>query len=160
MSWLSDLVAPVTGDFVKSVGDTVRKFVTTDKDEMDHEEAMKQLNSQLEQLGNDYNLKIANLNLESQKDENANVTQRWLSDNSAGGLPAMTRPLLVWWAVLSFTIISFCDGNIGSFHINPVYIPIYQMILATVIGGYMGLRTFEKYTGSQHDEVKLIKKGV
>jgi hypothetical protein len=151
MSWLTDLITPVAGSFIKDVGDTVKQFVTTDKDRME-------LEQKLVEVQDNFQLQIAQLNLEQTKDENAAVTQRWLSDNTAGGLPAITRPLMVWWVLGAFTIITFCDGNIGNFHINPAYIPIYQTLLITIVGGYMGLRTFEKYTGSQNDQVKIVPK--
>lgn len=35
MSWLTELITPVTGSFIKDIGDTVKQFVTTDKDTME-----------------------------------------------------------------------------------------------------------------------------
>ncbi len=146
MSILSSILSPITGGFIKDVGDTVKQFVTTDADKL-------KLEQELVALQNNFTLQMEQLDLEKMKVENDNVTQRWLSDNTAGGLPALTRPLLVWWTVISFTIISVFDGNVGGIHINPAYIPIYQMLLVTVVGGYMGLRTFEKYKGVHNDSL-------
>ena len=147
MSWLTDLITPVAGSLVKDVGDTVRSFVTTDKDRLE-------LEQKLEEVQNNFKLQVAQLELENTKTIEENTTQRWLSDNTAGGLPAITRPLLVWWTVIMFTIISIVDGNIAGVKINPAYIPIYQMLLMVVVTGYMGLRTYEKYNGVHYDEKK------
>jgi len=34
MSWLTDLISPLAGSFVKDVGDTVKQFVTTEADRL------------------------------------------------------------------------------------------------------------------------------
>ena len=31
MSWITDLITPITGSFIRDVGDTVKQFVTTDE---------------------------------------------------------------------------------------------------------------------------------
>lgn len=57
MSWLSNILSPVTGDFVKSVGDTVKQFVTTDKDKME-------LEIKLRQIETEYNAKVMDIGVQ------------------------------------------------------------------------------------------------
>ena len=151
MSFISDLIAPVTGSMIKDIGDTIKKFVTTDADRLAVE-------VELETIRNKYNLDIANLDFQNQQLVETNTTQRWLSDNTAGGLPAITRPLLIWWLAGLFTIIVLSDGNIGQFHIKEAYIPIIQQLLLLAFTAYFGLRTFEKFKGVHNDDTKGITK--
>lgn len=85
-----------------------------------------------------------------------NTTQRWLSDNTAGGLPALTRPLLVWFCVFFTAILATTDGNIGGFTIKPVYVDIFNQLTVGSVLAYMGLRTYEKYKGVHNDDGRKL----
>lgn len=52
--WLADIISSTTGSFIKDVGDTVKQFVTTDKDELE-------LNLKLKELEAAYNSKIMDI---------------------------------------------------------------------------------------------------
>jgi hypothetical protein len=72
------------------------------------------------------------------------VTRRWEADTKAGWLPANIRPLTLAFLTLIFVIISFFDGNIGGFGLNPIYAPIYQTLLMVVYSAYFAGRSVEK----------------
>ena len=79
---------------------------------------------------------------ESQAQEQ--VTRRWEADSKAGWLPANIRPITLAFLTMIFVIISFFDGNIGSFKLNPIYAPIYQTLLMVVYSAYFAGRSVEK----------------
>jgi len=114
------------GDFLNSVNKIVDNVVTTDAER-------KQLKNNLREI-------IAKA--ESQAQEQ--VTKRWEADTKAGWLPANIRPLTLAFLTLVFVLISFFDGNIGQFKINPAYIPVYQTLLMVVYSAYFAGRSIEK----------------
>lgn len=73
------------------------------------------------------------------------ISSRWASDMaSKSWLSRNVRPLVLVWAVVIFTILLFTDGNLGEFTVQPAYLPIFQTLLLTIIGGYFALRTIDK----------------
>ena len=72
------------------------------------------------------------------------VTRRWEADAKAGWLPANIRPLILAFLTLIFVSISFFDGNVGGFKMNPVYVPVYQTLLMVVFSAYFAGRSIEK----------------
>ena len=72
------------------------------------------------------------------------VTRRWEADSKAGWLPANIRPLVLAFLTMVFVLISFTDGNLGQFKINPIYIPVYQTLLMVVYSAYFAGRSIEK----------------
>ena len=72
------------------------------------------------------------------------VTRRWEADSKAGWLPANIRPLVLVFLTMVFVLISFTDGNLGQFKINPIYIPVYQTLLMVVYSAYFAGRSIEK----------------
>ena len=73
------------------------------------------------------------------------VTRRWEADAKAGWLPANIRPMTLAFLTMIFVIISFFDGNIGGFGLNPIYAPIYQTLLMVVYSAYFAGRSVEKF---------------
>ena len=73
------------------------------------------------------------------------VTRRWEADAKAGWLPANIRPLTLAFLTLIFVSISFFDGNVGGFKMNPVYVPVYQTLLMVVFSAYFAGRSIEKF---------------
>ena len=74
-----------------------------------------------------------------------NISKRWEADSrSESYLTRNIRPLLAVWSATMLTILTMTDGNIGDFKINPAYLPIYQSVCMTIIGGYFVLRTIDK----------------
>ena len=72
------------------------------------------------------------------------VTRRWEADAKAGWLPANIRPMTLAFLTMIFVLISFFDGNVGRFTMNPMYGPIYTQLLLVVYGSYFAGRTIEK----------------
>ena len=82
------------------------------------------------------------VNAESKAQEQ--VTRRWEADSKAGWLPANIRPLPLAFLTMIFVIISFFDGNVGSFKMNPIYVPVYQTLMMVVYSAYFAGRSLEK----------------
>lgn len=75
------------------------------------------------------------------------VTERWKSDNNSHPLARIIRPLTLIFITLVFVIISFMDGNVGDFKLNPIYVPIWNSLLLAIYGSYFIGRTIEKRNG-------------
>ena len=123
MNFLGKLLG---GDFLNSVNKIVDNVVTTDAER-------KQLKNNLRQI-------IAKAESKAQEQ----VTRRWEADTKAGWLPANIRPLTLAFLTMIFVLISFFDGNIGQFKINPSYVPVYQTLLMVVYSAYFAGRSIEK----------------
>ena len=72
------------------------------------------------------------------------VTRRWEADAKAGWLPANIRPLTLAFLTVMLVVMSFFDGNVGNFKMNPMYGPIYTQLLLVVYSAYFAGRSFEK----------------
>jgi len=72
------------------------------------------------------------------------VTRRWEADAKAGWLPANIRPITLAFLTMIFVLISFFDGNLGSFKMNPIYVPVYQTLMMVVYSAYFAGRSIEK----------------
>mgnify|MGYP003131667440 FL=1 len=114
------------GDFMKSVSNIVDNVVTTDEERM-------QLKANLKEI-------VAKAEANAQEQ----VTRRWEADAKAGWLPANIRPMTLAFLTMIFVLISFFDGNVGRFTMNPMYGPIYTQLLLVVYGSYFAGRTIEK----------------
>ena len=114
------------GDVLKNVGNIVDNVVTTDAEK-------KELKIKFKEV-----LAKAESNAQEQ------VTRRWEADAKAGWLPANIRPLTLAFLTLIFVLISFSDGNIGSFKLNPIYVPVYQTLMMVVYSAYFAGRSIEK----------------
>lgn len=117
----------LSGSVIKDVGNVIDKLTTTDEERL----AAKQ--------------KIQELLEQADKDAQAQVTDRWKADMASDSfLSKNIRPLVLIYLTIIFTILSFFDGNIGSFKVAQQYVPIFQSLLITVYGAYFVGRTWEK----------------
>ena len=114
------------GNMSLDVNNLVDNIVTTD-------EERKELKIKFEQI-----FLQAKANAEEQ------ITRRWEADSRAGWLPANIRPLTLAFLTMIFVIISFFDGNVGSFKMNPIYVPVYQTLMMVVYSAYFAGRSIEK----------------
>tara|TARA_R100000664_G_scaffold2376_5_gene5984 strand:+ start:5368 stop:5751 length:384 start_codon:yes stop_codon:yes gene_type:complete len=114
------------GDVLKNVNMIVDNVITTDAEK-------KELKIKFKEV-----LAKAESNAQEQ------VTRRWEADAKAGWLPANIRPLTLAFLTMIFVIISFFDGNVGGFSMNPIYAPIYTNLLMVIYGSYFAGRTIEK----------------
>lgn len=87
---------------------------------------------------------FASILAQAESNAQEQVTRRWEADAKAGWLPANIRPLTLSFLTMVFVIISFTDGNIGGFKLNPTYAPIYQTLLMVVYSAYFAGRSIEK----------------
>ena len=114
------------GDVLKNVSIIVDNVVTTDAEKKELKIKFKE------------GLAKAERNAQEQ------VTRRWEADAKAGWLPANIRPLTLAFLTLIFVLISFSDGNVGSFKLNPIYVPVYQTLMMVVYSAYFAGRSIEK----------------
>ena len=123
MSFLGKILS---GDVLKSVSNIVDELHSSPVEK-------KELKIKLQEV-------LAKAESEAQEQ----VTRRWEADSKAGWLPANIRPITLAFLTMIFVIISFFDGNIGSFKLNPIYAPIYQTLLMVVYSAYFAGRSVEK----------------
>ena len=121
-----NILKKLFGNISLDVNNLVDNVITTD-------EERKTLKIKLKQV-----LKQAESSAQEQ------VTRRWEADAKAGWLPANIRPLILAFLTLIFVSISFFDGNVGGFKMNPVYVPVYQTLLMVVFSAYFAGRSIEK----------------
>ena len=117
-----NILKKLFGNINLDVNNLVDNVITTD-------EERKTLKIKLKQV-----LKQAESSAQEQ------VTRRWEADAKAGWLPANIRPLILAFLTLIFVSISFFDGNVGGFKMNPVYVPVYQTLLMVVFSAYFAGR--------------------
>ena len=121
-----NILRKLFGNISLDVNNLVDNVITTD-------EERKTLKIKLKQV-----LKQAESSAQEQ------VTRRWEADSKAGWLPANIRPVILAFLTLIFVSISFFDGNVGGFKMNPVYVPVYQTLLMVVFSAYFAGRSIEK----------------
>ena len=103
-------------EIVEGVGGTIDKFVQTPEEKA-------QLKAELE----------------------TEISKRWEADAAGKSwLSQNVRPITLVWCLTIFSIMLFTDGNIGDFKIQDAYIPVFQTVLITVIGGYFVARSLDK----------------
>ena len=89
-------------------------------------------------------IKLKEILKQAESSAQEQVTRRWEADAKAGWSPANIRPLTLAFLTLIFVSISFFDGNVGGFKMNPVYVPVYQTLLMVVYSAYFAGRSIEK----------------
>ena len=73
------------------------------------------------------------------------ISKRWDSDMSSDTwLSKNIRPLTLLSVLIVFYSLLFADGNIGTFTVNKGYLPIFNSLLITVVGGYFVVRSIDK----------------
>ena len=132
MSWISDLITPVAGSFIKDVGDTVKQFVTTDADRMKLEQSLQQLQA-------DFTLKMAdNANAYEEqitkRQQNDMASDSWLSKN--------IRPLTLIFILTMFSLMSISSGF--EFQVTQAYVELLGQWGMLIMSFYFGGRTLEK----------------
>ena len=120
------LLKHLFGNIGLDVNNLVDNIVTTDEERKSLKIKLKQILAQAEGSAQEQ------------------VTRRWEADSKAGWLPANIRPLTLAFLTLIFVSISFFDGNVGGFKMNPIYVPVYQTLLLCVYSAYFAGRSIEK----------------
>tara|TARA_R100001377_G_scaffold85220_1_gene70868 strand:+ start:2091 stop:2480 length:390 start_codon:yes stop_codon:yes gene_type:complete len=89
-------------------------------------------------------LKMKEMLANAESNAQEQVTRRWEADAKAGWLPANIRPLTLAFLTIMLVIMSFFDGNVGGFTMNPIYVPVYQTLLMVTYSAYFAGRSIEK----------------
>jgi len=133
-NWFTSLFSSGAASLVDSVGSAIDSLVTSDEERL--------------QLKNELNAQIhafKNSQLEAQAKYDKEITERWKSDNEHT-FTRLVRPISFSFVLFLFACIVLFDGNIGTFSINPAYIPVIEGLLYTMVIAYFGSRGAEKLT--------------
>ena len=129
MGLISSLLSSQAGDVIEKAGAVIDNLTTSDKERLDAKNELQKLFIAAEEAGQ------------------SQVTDRWKADMSGTWLSKNIRPLTLVFLTCIFVIMSFFDGNLGTFTIGDAYKPIYQTLLLTVYGAYFAGRSIEKVKG-------------
>ena len=123
-----NILSKIFGGALDQVANVVDKFVMTKEEKA---EAQKE---------------IKNILIKAEQSAQSQVSSRWENDmKSDSWLSKNIRPLTLIFLTFVFVIISFFDGNIGTFSVNEAYKPIYQTLLMVVYSAYFVGRSIEKH---------------
>ena len=146
MDWFSNIFSKGAATVVDSVASGLDSLFTSDEERLTAKNLMQaEMN------------KFKAVVIDAQSKYDAEITARWKSDNEHG-ITRLVRPVAYGSVLCAFFIITFADGNIGAtcsivegielcaggFTINPVYIPVYQVLLVAMTIAYFGSRGIEK----------------
>ena len=122
------IFSKIFGGALDQVANVVDKFVMTKEETA---EAQKEIKTIL---------------IKAEQSAQSQVSSRWENDmKSDSWLSKNIRPLTLIFLTFVFVIISFFDGNIGTFSVNEAYKPIYQTLLMVVYSAYFVGRSIEKH---------------
>ena len=122
------ILSKIFGGALDQVANVVDKFVMTKEEKA---EAQKEIKTIL---------------IKAEQSAQSQVSSRWETDmKSDSWLSKNIRPLTLIFLTFVFVIISFFDGNIGTFSVNEAYKPIYQTLLMVVYSAYFVGRSIEKH---------------
>jgi len=132
MSWITDLITQVTGSFVKDVGDTVKQFVTTDKDRIE-------LEMKLEEMQNNFILQLG----QQANDYENQLTERLKADDASDSYLAKNiRPMTLIFILVMYSILSISSGF--DFKVTESYVQLLGQWGMLIMSFYFGGRTLEK----------------
>jgi hypothetical protein len=126
-SALGKIVGSGASTIVESIGNTVDKFITTDKER----EQLKQ--ELIKTVLDNQTIMEQELTKRLQADM---VSDSWLSKN--------IRPMVMLFVLALYSLFSVLDGNIGNFKINSSYIELLGQWGIVIMSFYFGSRGFEK----------------
>ena len=93
---------------------------------------------------NAFEKEMTELFMKHEADMEKNITERWVSDNSASWLTQNVRPLVLLFLVVSTVLMVFIDAGFITFNVEDKWTDLLQITLITVISAYFGGRSFEK----------------
>lgn len=136
MSWFTEIFSSGAATIVDSVGTAIDKLVTSDQEKLQLKNELVKIQLEAQAKAQDQALLFE-----------GQITERWKSDNEHI-VTRLVRPIAITWLIISFTIMAFCDGNIGSFTIKETYAPVFETLLVTAIVALFGGRSAEKITNT------------
>ena len=122
----SKIFGAAGGGVAEKLSGIVDKFVQTKEEKAAFENEMTQLF------------------MKHEADMEKNITDRWISDNSASWLTKNVRPIILVFLVVSTIIMIFIDAGMITFEVEDKWTDLLQLTLITVISAYFGGRSFEK----------------
>lgn len=133
MAWWNALIGPA----VSSIEKIIDELHTSDEEKMSARLALAKVELEYKARAEDLEHKFEQ-----------ELTKRHAADMaSTAWLPKNIRPLSLVFLLGIATILSFLDGNLGSFFVNPSYINMYESLLLLSFGFYFGSRGLEKVAG-------------
>lgn len=133
MAWWNALIGPV----VSSVEKIIDELHTSDEEKM-------QARLALAKVELEYKARAEELEHKFEQE----LTKRHAADMaSTAWLPKNIRPLSLVFLLGVATVLSFLDGNLGTFSVSPLYINMYESLLLLAFGFYFGSRGLEKVAG-------------
>jgi len=130
----------LSNGIVNSVGKVADELITSDEERLEKENEKLKANIQ-------YKLENKKLDYDLLKNENDNITERWVSDNQGNFLTKSVRPLTLYYLLGVTTIMAFIDGNFMGLHINSAFIDMYQLLMVSVFSAFFGGKTIERLKG-------------
>ena len=128
MNWLTAIFSTGASTLIDSVGNTIDKLVTNDEEKL-------VLRNKLQEAMNEFQSTMETKSIEFEQE----ITKRWTSDNEHN-ITRLVRPLSFVYVLVIFSIIALADGNLGSFSVSPIYVPVFETLLATMVVAYFGSR--------------------
>ena len=134
MSLLTSLFSGGVDKIVDSVANGIDSLVTSDEERLVAENVLAKIKLEAQ-------IQSEAISMDFEKE----VTKRWTSDNQSL-ITKLVRPVSIIYMLVLFGIIVLMDGNIGEFAINKAYIPVIENLLITMVIGYFGARSLDKFT--------------
>ncbi|MDX1808302.1 MAG: hypothetical protein R3331_02055 [Sulfurospirillaceae bacterium] len=131
-NFFSGLFSSGAAKVVDAIGNAADKLFTSDAERL-------QFRNDLQKELDDLKVKLNDALAAYDKE----ITTRWQSDNEHI-ITRLVRPLSFIYVLVIFSFMALLDGNIGTFHINTAYLPIFQGLLGTMVVAYFGSRGIEK----------------
>lgn len=135
MSWFQQLFSTGASDLIKTVGDTVDKFVTTDKEKME-------LNNSMQKAEQEYRLEMAKTDIQMTTAEEQNVTDRWRADMSSDNFLSKNARPLVLLVFTGLIVIMAIGGH--WLKVDDGMTDMVQTVALMIYGAYFGGRSVEK----------------
>lgn len=132
MSWITDIVGGSAGTFIKDVGDTVKQFVTTDKDRLE-------MTEKLQEMQNQFILTLDNNSMTYEGE----LTKRLQADmQSDSWLSKNIRPMTLIFILVMYSGLSISSGF--DFKVTDAYVTLLGQWGMLIMSFYFGGRTIEK----------------
>ncbi len=147
-SFLSKIVSGPAAAFIGTVGDTIKKFVTTDADRLQAEKDLAQIQANFE-------IAIAQADEEFAKAQQAVIVaeaqgQSWLQRN--------WRPMMMLFFAVLIGWVVWTGGYVNGRELNHDFLMEILGIIKVGLGGYVIGRTAEKIVPDVADIFKTNKK--
>jgi hypothetical protein len=132
MSFITDIIGGSAGTFVKDIGDTVKQFVTTDKDRLE-------LDTKLQEMQNQFILALDNNTAQYEGE----LTKRLQADMASDSwLSKNIRPLTLIFILVMYSLLSIGSGF--DFKVTDSYVTLLGQWGMLIMSFYFGGRTLEK----------------